>query len=84
MQIEELNLSKNKIEKIADCAFCMSSKLTHISLASNQLVKIEKMFGNQSYEKVKYLNLSHNMIQIQVKPISSPYPSFLWQKFFVL
>jgi len=66
IQIEVLNLSRNKIEKMEDCAFCSCTKLTHIDVSRNVLMKIGNSFGEEErrYEKLKYFDLSHNMIQV--------------------
>ena len=71
MQIEVLNLSRNKIQDIADCAFCLSTKLTHIDISQNGLLEIGNIFGSQIYENLKYFSLSHNMIQVPVKTFPS-------------
>ena len=74
IQIEVLNLSRNKIEKMEDCAFCSCTKLTHIDVSRNVLMEIGNSFGReqQRYEKVKYFDLSHNLIQVPVQKIVPP------------
>ena len=71
MQIEVLNLSRNKIQKIENCAFCLCTKLTHIDISQNGLLEIGNIFGGQSYDNLKYFSASHNMVQVPVKTFPS-------------
>ena len=71
MQIEVLNLSRNKIQKIENCAFCLCTKLTHIDISQNGLLEIGDIFGGQSYDNLKYFSASHNMVQVPVKTFPS-------------
>ena len=85
MQIEVLDLSRNRIESIAECAFCSCSKLTHIDISSNGLLELGNMFGDRRYEKLKYLSLSHNLLQVPVNktsPLTRPLPPTLLIKTF--
>ena len=75
MQIEVLDLSRNRIESIAECAFCSCSKLTHIDISSNGLLELGNMFGDRRYEKLKYLSLSHNLLQVPVNKTSPLTPA---------
>ena len=78
-QLERLDLSRNKISQLADCAFCSCSKLTKLDLSQNFLTHIDRAFGDSQFEELKFLDLSRNMIQVEVKIVSPPY--FLGKSF---
>ena len=83
VQMETLNLSRNEISEIVPCAFCPCLKLTHLDLSHNLLTDIDLAFGEEDskYENIKFLDVSHNMIQVEVKTI---FPFELSRKTFVL
>ena len=75
-QMESLDLSRNNISLISACAFCSCLKLTKLDLSQNFLTHIDRAFGDNQYEEMKFLDLSRNMIHVEVKNFSPPH--FLW------
>ena len=69
-QMESLDLSRNNISQLADCAFCSCLKLTKLDLSQNFLTNIDPAFGDNQFEEMKILDLSRNMIQVEVKTVS--------------
>ena len=68
--MESLDLSRNNISLISACAFCSCLKLTKLDLSQNFLTHIDRAFGDNLYEEMKFLDLSRNMIQVEVKTVS--------------
>ena len=77
-QMESLDLSRNNISQLVDCAFCSCFKLTKLDLSQNFLTNIDQAFGGNQFEEMKFLDLSRNMITVEVKIVSPPH--FLWVK----
>merc|ERR1719464_644363 len=63
--METLDLSRNNISQLVDCAFCSCSKLTKLDLSQNLLTNIDQAFGDNQFEEMKFLDLSRNMIQVE-------------------
>ena len=74
VQMERLELSRNRIAEIAHCAFCPCLRLAKLDLSHNLLTNIAHAFGDSRHESLNILDLSHNMIQVEVKMI---FPSAL-------
>ena len=73
-QMESLDLSRNNITQLADCAFCSCLKLAELDLSQNFLTNnIARAFGDNQFEEMKFLDLSRNMIQVEVKLVSPPH-----------